>query len=127
VIADTGNNRIRRVEADGTIATIAGTGVAGATGDGGPANLAQLNSPRAIRYDRDGNLLIALPQRIRRISVDGNIYTIAGAVGGPTPENIALGTALANVVSLIPAPDGSIYFVEAGARRMRKLEIIPTP
>ncbi|MBS1830124.1 MAG: hypothetical protein JST93_32790 [Acidobacteria bacterium] len=125
VIADTGNHRIRRIEANGNIVTIAGLGVAGAAGDGGPAIQAPLNLPRGVRYDAEGNLWIALPGRIRRISPDGNIYGIAGtATDSQSPES-ALGTTIANAVSIAPGPGGVVYFVESAARRVRVLEPIP--
>ena len=56
-ICDTGNHVIRRVASDGTIATVAGTGEAGYSGDGGPALEAGLNEPYEIRFDREGNIL----------------------------------------------------------------------
>ena len=57
-IADTGNHRIRMIDATGTITTIAGTGTAGYSGDGGSAVEAQLASPFALTVDRDGKLYI---------------------------------------------------------------------
>ncbi len=57
-IADSGNHRIRRVDPSGTITTIAGTGVAGYAGDGGPAARAQLASPVAVAVDNSGKLYI---------------------------------------------------------------------
>ncbi|HEX7878364.1 MAG TPA: serine/threonine protein kinase, partial [Candidatus Eisenbacteria bacterium] len=58
-IADTGNNRVRRIAADGTMTTIAGTGVRGYSGDGGPAAEAELDAPSAIAFDASGSLYIA--------------------------------------------------------------------
>ena len=58
-IADTGNHRIRRIDATGTIRTIAGTGEPGFSGDGGPATKAQLSSPIALAVDGAGNLYVA--------------------------------------------------------------------
>jgi len=80
-IADTGNNVIREVSAaNGTIATIAGTGVGGFGGDGGPAAAALLNQPWGISFGMDGSLYIAdfLNNVIRRIDTSGNISTVAG-------------------------------------------------
>ncbi|MFN7939059.1 MAG: hypothetical protein U0R19_37385 [Bryobacteraceae bacterium] len=125
VIADTGNHRIRRIEPNGNIVTIAGLGVAGAAGDGGPAIQASLNLPRGVRYDAEGNLWITFPARIRRISPDGNIYAIAGTVTDPQAPESALSTPIANAVSIAPAPGGAVYFVESAARRVRILEPIP--
>ena len=79
-ISDTGNHRIRRVDVSGTITTIAGTGEAGYSGDGSPAHLSRLNSPRGIGLDRAGNLFIADLGNgcVRRIDAKGTISTVAG-------------------------------------------------
>lgn len=58
-IADTENNRVRRVDPSGTISTFAGTGVEGYSGDGGPAEDAELYNPRALQFDSEGNLWIS--------------------------------------------------------------------
>jgi len=79
-IADTGNNRIRKV-AGGNISTVAGTGTAGYSGDSGPATSAKLNSPRGVAVDTAGNIYIAdtVNNRIRKVDAStGYITTIAG-------------------------------------------------
>src|SRR5216684_1600371 len=58
-IADLGNNRLRKISPDGVISTVAGTGQAGAGGDGGKASAAQLNGPRNVVVDSNGNLYIS--------------------------------------------------------------------
>ena len=79
-IADVFNHRIRKVDTNGVISTVAGTGVAGYSGDGGPAVKAQLNMPYGIILDKDDNLLIADSDNnvIRKMGTDGIIRTIAG-------------------------------------------------
>lgn len=79
-IADTGNARIRKISANGTISTIAGNGTAGVSGDGGPASAALLWWPAAVAVDSAGNLLVAdaYAARIRKVSTAGIITTIAG-------------------------------------------------
>jgi uncharacterized protein (TIGR03437 family) len=79
-IADTGNQRLRKVSADGLISTIAGNGSNGFAGDGGPALNARLFAPTSVALDATGNLYIADTgnNRIRRISPDGTINTVAG-------------------------------------------------
>ncbi len=81
LIADTGNQRIRRIGTNGIIQTIAGTGVAGFSGDSGPAARAQLSYPSIARSDAAGNLYIAdtYNSRIRKISTSGTITTVAGS------------------------------------------------
>lgn len=79
-IADTSNNRIRMVDTNGNITTLAGTNSAGGTGDGGPATNAMLNSPQGVAVDGAGNIFIAdcNNRRIRRINATGIITTFAG-------------------------------------------------
>ena len=79
-IADSLNNRIRRVDASGTITTFAGTGDWGYSGGGGPAVQALLSRPRGVAVDGAGNLYIADSDNhsIRRVDIAGTITTIAG-------------------------------------------------
>ena len=89
-IAETGGNRVRKMDRSGAITTLAGTGVAGFSGDGGPAAQAQLASPYGVAADILGNVYIADlgNARVRRVGLDGNITTVAG--GGtldPSPAN----------------------------------------
>ena len=80
-VADGGNNRIRKVAPDGTITTIAGTGRAEFSGDGGPARKASLSMPYSIALDREGNLYIVDTgnYRVRKIDAPtGIITTLAG-------------------------------------------------
>lgn len=108
-IADLNNHRIRKISRDGLITTVAGTGVPGYSGDGGPAVNAQLNTPYGILLDKDDNLLIADSNNdvIRKVGSDGIIQTIAGTGqegydgdGGParaaklnTPQSLAVDAA----------------------------------
>jgi trimeric autotransporter adhesin len=78
VIADTGNNRMRKVTSDGVIDTMAGTSTAGLSGDGGAAFLAALNGPDSVAIGSDGTAYVADEgnQRIRRIAPDGSISSL---------------------------------------------------
>jgi hypothetical protein len=81
IIADSGNDKIRRVDVStGIITTIAGTGVTGESGDGGPATQAKLTEPRTMALAADGSILFTEPRvnRIRRIDPNGIISTFAG-------------------------------------------------
>jgi uncharacterized repeat protein (TIGR01451 family) len=91
-VADTIDNRVRKVALDGTISTVAGTGAAGFSGDSGPAASARLNTPRGLAMDASGNLYIADSTnfRVRKVAASGNISTVAGSgiygnsgAGGP--------------------------------------------
>jgi DNA-binding beta-propeller fold protein YncE len=108
-VADLENHRIRKITRDGIVTTVAGTGVPGYSGDGGPALDAQLNSPWGILIDKDDNLLIADSNNdaIRKVGSDGIIHTLAGngqegyeGDGGPatsaklnTPQSLAIDAA----------------------------------
>jgi len=73
-------NRILRVSPSGTVATVAGNGTGGFSGDGGPATSAELNGPSGVAVDAQGNLYIAdtLNNRVRKVTPDGTITTVAG-------------------------------------------------
>lgn len=77
---DTSNNRIRRIDAEGRVWTVAGTGERGYAGDGGPATEALLRLPVDLDFDSEGNLYIAdtFNQIIRKVDKDGIITTFAG-------------------------------------------------
>ena len=79
-IADTVNNRIRKVTPGGIISTVAGNGTQGSGGDGGPATSAQLFNPTGVAVDTAGNLFIAdmANNRIRKVTPAGVISTVAG-------------------------------------------------
>ncbi len=107
-IADYGNYTVRKVNSSGTISTIAGTGVPGYSGDGGPANKAQFSSPYALAIDPSNNIYISDlgNANIREITTDGNIHTI---VSGISADSIAVDGA------------GSIYFTDSLTNTVRKI------
>jgi sugar lactone lactonase YvrE len=78
-------NRIRKIDPKGILSTIVGSGAAGVSGDGGPAISAQLNRPRGIALDAEGNLYIADADncRVRKVSPNGIISTVAGSTLAP--------------------------------------------
>jgi len=90
-IAEAQGHRVRQVSPSGVIRTIAGTGQAGFSGDGGPAAAAQLNAPYGLVCDNRGNLYIADlgNARVRRVARDGTIATVAST---PliSPRNLAI-------------------------------------
>jgi sugar lactone lactonase YvrE len=83
ILADSNNHRIRKVDLDGIITTIAGTGVAGASGDGGEAVRAKLNNPVDVEVAADGTIYFTDTYNscIRKIDTDGIIDTVAGHCG----------------------------------------------
>jgi len=79
-------NVVLRLNPDGTVKRLAGTGETGASGDNAMAINAQLNAPQSVAYDSIGNLYIADTgnNRIRKVGTDGNITTFAGGFNAPT-------------------------------------------
>ncbi|MNR75292.1 Serine/threonine-protein kinase PknD [compost metagenome] len=112
-IADSNNNRVRKVTPGGTITTFAGTGTAGFSGDGGQAKNAQLNNPRGLAVDASDNLYIADTgnNRIRKVAVDGTITTIAGTGLSENPVDGTLATAapLKSPMQLAFDNSGNLY------------------
>lgn len=114
-IAERDSHVIRKVDMKtGVISTVAGTGVAGFSGDGGPATEAQLRQPHSLVFDRDGSLLVCDigNQRIRRIRLDaGTIETYAGTgEAKPTPDGAPIaGTPLNGPRTMAMAPNGDLY------------------
>ena len=80
LVVDAGNSRIRRVSRDGIIATVAGTGVNGFSGDDGRATSAEIDQPHNVAVLPDGGFMIAdtFNNRVRRVWPDGTITTVAG-------------------------------------------------
>ncbi len=125
-ILDTLAEGVRKVGPDGTIQTIAGSGLAGFAGDGGPARNARFSLVSGrVTLDASGNILVADDQnrRVREITPDGNIQTIAGnglyrfsGDGGPaTSATLYLPT------SVVPDQSGNVFISETGQNRIRKV------
>jgi DNA-binding beta-propeller fold protein YncE len=126
-IADTLNNRIRKVDVFGNITTFAGTGTLGFSGDGGPATAAQLYGPVGLAVDTAGNVYVADTQnhRVRRIS-GGIITTIAGTgAPGYTGDN-GDGTAAKLSSPFGVAWAGDLYIADTGNHVIRRLAVSGT-
>lgn len=121
-IADTRNHRVRKINTNGIISTIAGTGVAGSSGDGGNAVNAELFNPLDVSVAL-GDIYIAQNAMIRRISSTGIITTVAGGNGsGYNGDGIPATTAWLNSVYSVAADQaGNFYIGDAGANRVRKV------
>lgn len=123
-VSDSFAHRVRKIE-DGIIETVAGTGEAAYSGDGGSGTEAALHWPTALELDPDGNLYIAdtFNHAIRRLAPDGTITTIVGTGvkgfagdGGPASEaqlNQPFGIAL--------DADGTLYVGDRGNFRIRRV------
>ena len=121
-LGDQGNHRIRKVDRAGIITTIAGTGVAGSTGDGGPATAATVEQPRSIAVDPAGNVYFADwgTNTVRRIDTAGIITTVAGT--GVPGFSGNCGPAIAAQLFQpygLALHDGALYIGDEGNHRIR--------
>ena len=126
LVADGGNNRIRRIDTSGIITTIAGTGVLGYSGDGGPALQAELNDPWSLLLDSAGNLYFSdiLNYAVRKIDTSGIITTVAGTgTAGYNGDNIPAILAQLNLPrQLVLDAQGNLYIADAFNHRVRKVD-----
>jgi sugar lactone lactonase YvrE len=123
---DRGNHCVRRIDPDGTIHTVAGTGKSGYSGDGGPATEAELNNPVGVALDAHGRLYIADTENhcVRRLDLDGTIHTVVGTCtergdrgeGGPPTE-----ARLDRPYGVTVSPDGDLYVVDTYNHRIRRV------
>ncbi|HEY1205667.1 MAG: hypothetical protein ABSH46_08095 [Bryobacteraceae bacterium] len=121
-IADSGNFRIRKVSANGIITTIAGTGVAGYSGDGGPAAAAEIGYVHALAFDGAGNLYFSDPYNhcVRRILTNGTVETAAGgAFGGAGDGGPAVQAGLRYPYGLVADRVGDVYVADLLNHRVR--------
>lgn len=129
-IGDWYNNRIRKINVStGIITTVAGTGVAGFSGDGGPANVAEIQDPEGINFDPAGNLYIAdtYNYRIRKVLAgSGTIITIAGngvsGYAGDGGQATAASFSFPRGASVDPAT-GNVFIADQGSQRVRKITV----
>ena len=126
-IADFWNNIIRKVDTEGNITTVAGTGTAGYDGDNGPATEAQLYYPESIALDADGNLYIAdsYNHRIRKVdATTKKITTVAGTgtAGYDGDDGLATAAQLAYPSGVAVDATGSLYIADYDNSRIRKVD-----
>lgn len=125
-IADSGNNRVRRIATDGTISTVAGNGMATSAGDQGPATAASLYEPDSVVADSSGNFYIAerLGHRVRMVDTNQTINTVAGTGAGGAPDaetGIAVNQKLNGPQGLAIGPAGTLLIADTGNNRIRRL------
>jgi len=125
-IADSGNHRVRRVDATtGIITTVAGDGMGGYSGDGGPATAAKLRSPAGSAVDAAGNLFIAGGDRVRRVdATTGIITTVAGngiegyaGDGGP-----ATSAKFDNPTGIVIDAAGNLFIADSSNGSVRRVD-----
>ncbi|MEZ4616122.1 MAG: hypothetical protein R2867_11560 [Caldilineaceae bacterium] len=116
--------RIRRIDAQrGVIVTVAGVGMAGYSGDGGPATQAKIGAPTAIAFDQAGNLYFSdkAYHVVRRVDTNGIISTVVGSgTAGFSPDGTPATQARIHLpYGLAVAPDGILYFADSANNRVR--------
>ena len=125
LFSDDGNSRVRKIDTSGIITTIAGNGIAGYSGDGGPATSAELNAPWGLAV-KGKNLYIADSRNnvIRKIDGSGNIHTVAGngvagfgGDGGPATQ-----ASLSDPVAVFADSSGDFYIADWANHRARRVD-----
>ncbi len=124
-VLDKADNRVRRIGAAGTISTYAGTGVPGYSGDRGKATAARIHSAEAIAVDSLGNLYIADTgnSRVRRVTLDGIVNTIAGTGSqGSSGDGGPATAAKLDPIALTLDTKGNLYISDLAGFRIRKVD-----
>lgn len=119
-IADTNNYRIRKVDSSGDISTFAGNGSFGFAGDGGPATSAQLNVPRGVAVDSEGNIYIADKDndRIRKVDSTSGIISMLVGKDSSYPAKFV---ALENPSGVAVDSNGNIFIADSTNHYIRKV------
>ena len=125
-VADRCSHRVRKIDTDGVISTVAGNGSPGGGGDGGPAIEAQLAFPAAVAADPSGTLYVAEggSHRVRKVSVDGVITRFAGTgrPGYSGDGGLAARARLANPAGVATDAAGNVYVADSWNHRIRKVD-----
>ena len=124
-VAEWTGHRIRKISSEGTITTVVGLGTHGFQGDGKQGTESSIWSPSAIFIDKQRNLYIAEwhNNRIRKVSADGIVSTIAGTgIAGLTNDGAtAKGSRINSPNGIFVSDDGVVYFSELGNQRVRRI------
>lgn len=127
-IADTWNNRVRKIDAEGRIATIAGTGEAGFSGDGGPATSAKFGGIYSIALTADGGTMYLADldnRRVRAVDLKSGIVTTVagdGRKGVPKDGSKATDSPLVDPRAVAVDPKGNLYILERGGHALRVVD-----
>jgi trimeric autotransporter adhesin len=125
-IADRNNNRIRKVDTNGIITTVAGNGVSGFGGDGGYATNASIRLPRGIAVDLSGNLFIADTgnNRVRKVDTNGIITTMIGtnSPGYSGDGGFATTNRLSSPAAVVVDASGCVWIADEFNNRIRKID-----
>lgn len=120
-VADTGNNRIRKITSEGSVSTIAGNGTAGYVD--GPAASAQFDGPIGVAVDPEGNVYVAdsYNDRIRKISVSGQVTTVAGGNRPGFADGDSANALFDTPCGVVVAQDGTLIVADTGNDKLRKV------
>jgi len=131
-VADTYNNRVRRVDAGGVVSTVAGTGQPADTGDGGPAVAAALTEPAGVAVGADGTLYVLAGDRVRAVDPAGAIRTVADL--DPPSTTRATDVSFDSLDSFAVGQDGTVYLASTSgvheigpAGALRPFALDPSP
>lgn len=133
-IADGTNRRLYKVDTDGNLTVLAGTGVNASSGDNGPATAAEI-TPSAVAIDPNGLVYVAdsTHNRIRKITAEGNIVTVAGNGNYPSinwvgdfslytnPDGLATATPISCSAGMTFDAAGNLYFADGNNGYIRKV------
>jgi hypothetical protein len=126
LLTDFGNNRVRKVDAGGTIRTVAGTGAPSFGGDGGPATAATMRQPWDLEVAPDGSFLVTDlgNARVRRVDSAGTITTVAGtgSIGSSGDGGPATAAKFFSPTGLAPMPGGGFLVTDVSDFRVRWVE-----
>jgi YVTN family beta-propeller protein len=130
-VADQGNDAIRVFTVGGNITTVAGNGTPGYSGDGFPANKAQLNAPEGVAADGTGNIFIAdsLNNVIRVVTPDGYIETVAGmyGTGGYNGDGIPATSASLSFPYAVAISGNNLLISDSQDELIRSVSYTPSP
>ncbi|HVF56606.1 MAG TPA: NHL repeat-containing protein [Pyrinomonadaceae bacterium] len=120
-VADTGNNRIRRVTPEGAVTTVAGDGEAGYRD--GEAARARFNGPVGVAVDDDGNVYVAdtYNDRIRLVTPEGEVSTIAGGDGAAYTDGPGEAARFDTPCAVAASAAGDLFVADTGNNRLRKI------
>ncbi|HEY6247711.1 MAG TPA: NHL repeat-containing protein [Pyrinomonadaceae bacterium] len=120
-VADTGNNRIRKVTTEGVVSTLAGNGSAGYAD--GPASSAEFNGPIGLAVDSQNSIYVAdtYNDRIRKITADGFVTTVAGSEGLGYRDGPASSSQFDTPCGIVIKADGTLIVADTGNGRLRQI------
>ena len=124
-VADTANNRIRRIASDGTVSTLAGDGIPGL--QNGPSTQARFNAPQGVAIDNQGNIYVADTGNaaVRKIDAGGTVNTLAG--DGTVGSNDSPNARFDGVVGIaVEGQNVYVYLADTGNHRIRRLDVAGT-